>query len=282
MLGVPLMRHRVLLCALALIVVASLSPIGAKPAEGNADWSSSSPADVPRPETRSASYDPRTVLVRFKKDSSSTARSAAIRQVGAVRSSRIAGSDFVKVPVRYAASAVRTLRENPAVGAATFNFRRELFAEPNDEKYTEQHYLDTVRMPEAWDQINDASGQVIAVVDTGVDASHPDLVDRVVAGHNVLDPTAPPDDYDPNTASAGGHGTAVAGLAAANTNNTYGMAGVTWSGRVMPIKAVHADGTALDSDLIAGIVWAADHGAAVINLSLGSPPDSPALHDAVK
>ncbi|MGH9249620.1 MAG: S8 family serine peptidase, partial [Acidimicrobiales bacterium] len=78
-----------------------------------------------------------------------------------------------------------------------------------------------------------------------------------------------------------GHGTMVAGIAGARTNNAAGVAGVTWSGRIMPVKVLDASGTGTDADVAAGIVWAADHGAQIINLSLGAPGASKTLQAAI-
>jgi subtilisin family serine protease len=74
----------------------------------------------------------------------------------------------------------------------------------------------------------------------------------------------------------------VAGIIAAETNNAEGIAGVAWNAKVMPVKVLNSQGKGTDSDIVQGIKWAADHGARIINMSLGGPDDSPALHDAVK
>ena len=116
-------------------------------------------------------------------------------------------------------------------------------------------------------------GVVIAIVDTGVDLAHPDLKARLVRGHDVTAPGAPPVDHH-------GHGTLVAGVAAATAGNGIGIAGVAPDARIMPVKVLGPDGRGTIGDLARGIVWAADHGADVINLSLGlstgiAPPDLP-------
>jgi hypothetical protein len=107
-----------------------------------------------------------------------------------------------------------------------------------------------------------------------VDYNHQDLKDKCVAGYNYVDRTSDPmDDH--------GHGTHVAGIAAALGNNSTGVAGVDWKARIMPIKVLDAQGSGYDSDVAAGIRYAADHGAEVINMSLGSPDYSYTLTDAV-
>src|SRR5213079_3281354 len=113
-----------------------------------------------------------------------------------------------------------------------------------------------------------------AVLDTGVDAGHPDLAGRVAAGQSFVngDPNS-----DPN-----GHGTALAGIAAASVNNATGMAGVAYAGAgVSSVQVLGADGTGLDSDVVAGVLWAADNGAQVILMGFSSPDYSASLADAL-
>lgn len=128
----------------------------------------------------------------------------------------------------------------------------------------QQWALDTLRLPAAWD---DAKGDdtVIAVVDSGVDLDHPDLKDRLVRGYDVVEgDRSPKDGY--------GHGTHVAGIAAADTDNGTGIAGGAPSAKIMPVRVLGPDGSGTNADITKGIVWAADNGADVINLSLGEGP----------
>ncbi|MGF1507508.1 MAG: S8 family serine peptidase [Chloroflexi bacterium] len=116
---------------------------------------------------------------------------------------------------------------------------------------------------------------VIAVVDTGIDFGHPDLNDKIVSGYDYLD-------GDSNPADDNGHGTHVAGIAAAETNNGIGTAGVAWSDniKVMPLRVCNSDGcptTAINN----AIYHAADNGADVINLSLGGPTGSTSTRNAI-
>ncbi|MDQ1645248.1 MAG: hypothetical protein QOJ50_1432, partial [Cryptosporangiaceae bacterium] len=132
--------------------------------------------------------------------------------------------------------------------------------------------------------MRDATSQVIAVVDTGVYLTHTDLAARIVPGYNVLSPGTPPADSDPNNPANtnAGHGTMVAGIAAAHSNNGRGVAGAAWASRIMPVKVFPAAGGAADSDIATGITWAADHGATIVNLSLGGGTDDPVLHSAIQ
>jgi hypothetical protein len=133
---------------------------------------------------------------------------------------------------------------------------------PNDPMRAKQTYLDQIHAPEAWSIAPAGAPILIALVDTGVDLTHPDLQGKLVPGYNVLDPSAPPQDDN-------GHGTNVAGIIAATANNDKGIAGIAWNARIMPIKALEADGTGDESKLSEGIRYAVDHGAKIIVLSLG-------------
>jgi thermitase len=166
---------------------------------------------------------------------------------------------------------------------------------PNDPDFPDQWYLENalgnplppdagapiygsdVDAPLAWARTRGSPEVRIAVVDTGVDAGHPDLAGKVVAAANFTASTT--------TADLAGHGTHVAGIAAADFDNGIGVAGMAPHARLMDVKvlAVDANGrTAGDcADVADGIVWAADHGANVINLSLGSRGPCQALALAV-
>lgn len=141
---------------------------------------------------------------------------------------------------------------------------------PNDPYLSQQAYLDTVTAKTAWDTQKGASGTVIAVIDSGVDAAHPDLAAKLVAGYDFTDDDTTP---NPGTGANDYHGTACAGLAAAATNNGVGIAGMCPSCTIMPLRLT-ADSTVGSSDLAVALLWAVDHGAAVASISLGYPGDT--------
>jgi thermitase len=132
--------------------------------------------------------------------------------------------------------------------------------------------------PQAWSRTRGSAAVRIAVVDTGIDAAHPDLAGKVVAAANFT--------ASDTTQDLSGHGTHVAGIAAASFDNGIGIAGMAPNARLMDVKvlAVDQDGkTAGDcADVADGIVWATDHGANVVNLSLGSSGRCLALELAVR
>jgi subtilisin family serine protease len=144
---------------------------------------------------------------------------------------------------------------------------------PPDPYWAEQREFRQIRTPRAWDLERGRYSTVVAVIDTGVQFGHPDLTDRLIGGHDfVNDDNYPADDH--------GHGTAVSGIVAA-TSNGLGMAGMCSRCKVMPVKALDENGNGLWSVAAVAIVWAADHGADVINLSFGGPTGGTALQDAI-
>jgi subtilisin family serine protease len=130
----------------------------------------------------------------------------------------------------------------------------------NDPGLGQQWALPMVGAPDAW-ATGTGLGITIAVVDTGVHFGHEDLTGKVLPGRNFVSPGASAQDDN-------GHGTHVAGIAAAVTNNGRGIAGVAPDAKILPVKVLNAEGTGGGS-VVDGIRWAADQGVAVINLSLG-------------
>ena len=136
-----------------------------------------------------------------------------------------------------------------------------------------QWHLAAARLPAAWRRVS-ADGIRIAVVDTGVDATHPDLAGAQDTGWSAVDGGG-------DTTDRHGHGTAVAGVVAAIAGNGVGVAGAAPGARIVPVRALGADGTGWMSDIAAGIVWAADHGASIIVVAAGSPAPLRLVRDAV-
>jgi len=133
---------------------------------------------------------------------------------------------------------------------------------PNDPGYAawQSPYLSQISAPAAWSSTTGSSSVAIAIIDTGVDGTHPDLASKMVAGWNIYSNNS-------DTSDVYGHGTMVAGTAAAATNNGLGMAGVCWQCLIMPVRISDTNGTATYSAMASGISWAASHGARVANLS---------------
>lgn len=148
---------------------------------------------------------------------------------------------------------------------------------PNDLLYQENYQwnLPAIGTEQGWNITRGKEQIEIAIIDTGVDLDHPELKNRIVSGYNVIDEKQEPDDDN-------GHGTHVAGIIASETNNGEGVAGMTWFSKIMPVKAMGAKGYGTTFDIAKGIIWAVDHGADVINMSLGNYQPSKVLEEAVR
>src|SRR3954468_17305568 len=135
----------------------------------------------------------------------------------------------------------------------------------NDPIFPDQWGLEQIKAPAAWARGDRGSGATIAVVDTGADLAHPDLAGNLVPGTDV---TPAADQGCPGPQDENGHGTHVAGIAAAVTDNGIGVAGTEPAAKVMPVRVLNAEGEAEDAEVIAGIRYAADQGAQLRRLNI--------------
>lgn len=158
-----------------------------------------------------------------------------------------------------------------------------LFAEPdvkieldefNDPMIKDQYALKKVDALGAWEINQGNSDTVIAIVDSGVDLEHPDLKAKLLDGYNAVNPGTPPKD-DVR------HGTHVAGIAAAIGDNGIGVSGLAPKCKILPVKVL-GNGTGSIATISDGLIWAADHGADVVNMSLGTYTEEKTLGEAVK
>jgi subtilisin family serine protease len=131
-----------------------------------------------------------------------------------------------------------------------------------------------VGAPEAWQRTTGSAAVTVAVVDSGVDAAHPDLAPNLVPGRDFVEDDATPQDGD-------GHGTHVAGTIGARGGDGAGVAGVSWSSRLLPLRVLDARGSGTVSAAIRAYAWAALARARVVNLSFGGPTPSRAERDAL-
>jgi len=245
---------------------------------------------------RTAPNEPR-LLVHFQPAATAADRDAAIACIGGtvdlvldrIGVTRVAihvpadpESDEVRLTeLRLAGHAAVLSVELDSIGSVQFS--------PNDPLYLSdpsfhlgQWGSRKIHVDQAWDVARGSPTITVAVIDTGIDAGHPDLAGVLLPGTTFL--TAP----DLTTCAAGstiddnGHGTHVAGVIAANGNNGTGVAGVAFGVKILPIKALDCQGSGLMSDVASGVIWAADHGARVINISLGSSAGQATLQDAIR
>ncbi|MCX7993889.1 MAG: S8 family serine peptidase [Fimbriimonadales bacterium] len=227
---------------------------------------------------QSVPYVPGRLLVKFRADISATQAQGIVHASGARIVGEIPriGVKVIQLPPRASEMAY----------ARAFGQRREVQyvqldqihqpaqITPNDYYYPYQWHLPKISAPLAWSYTTGSSGVIIAVLDTGVDAAHPDLAAKMVPGWNFFDNNA-------DSSDVLGHGTRIAGIAAAVSNNSTGVASVAWGCRIMPIRISSPSGLASDTTIASGLIWAADRGARVANVSYDIN-ESPLISDAAR
>ena len=208
-------------------------------------------------------FVPGRLLVKFNANIGSLHAREIVAALGARHASEIPGLGVHIVELPDAAN------ERAFVNA--FHSRGEVeFAEPdwllspqqtlpNDPLYP-SWFLQKIDAANAWLTTTGSSNITIAILDTGVESTHPDLAAKIVAGRNIYS-------NNDDTSDVYGHGTAVAGVAGAASNNGIGVASVAWGCGIMPVRISDADGLAAASTIASGLNWAADHGARVANIS---------------
>jgi len=232
---------------------------------GGASTEAATPAAVPSKTDR--------VVVKFK------SAAAGLRQIAALDTPiadevRPLGVKVLQAGAGGADELAAKLNGDPNVLYAETAKVFRASVTPNDEQYPAQYGHLRIQSPKGWALGKGASSVKLAVVDTGIDLTHEDLSARYVGGYDFFNEDSSP--YDDH-----GHGTHVAGIAAATGNNGVGVAGVGWYTGLLGVKVLGADGSGTDPDIAEGIVWAADQGASVINMSLGGYDSSQVLADAV-
>ncbi len=168
----------------------------------------------------------------------------------------------------------RALADQPGVVAVEPDVRVRADRTPPDPAWNVQDGLREIDADAAWDLTTGSAAVTVAVVDTGIDSDQADFAGRLTAGWDFVNGDGDPEDDN-------GHGTAAASLIGAAANSR-GIAGLCWTCRIMPLKALGSDGAGYLSDAALAIAWAVDHGADVVNLSLGAPGDSTALRMALQ
>lgn len=204
---------------------------------------------------------PDRVLVRFRPGTPPDKMEALHRRVGGrvVQTIPQIGVLVVQVPSNTVQAAIGVYTSDPVTEFAEPDGVAEAFVVPNDPYFGSQWGPQKVEAPAAWDTTTGSNTVRIAVLDTGISQSHPDLAGKVVAAQNFTD--------SPTAEDLHGHGTHVAGTAAAVTNNAVGVAGMDWNARLMNGKVLGDNGSGYYSWVASGITWAADNGAKVIGQS---------------
>ncbi len=247
---------------------------------------------VPYTSIRLANAQPETteLIVRFKQNAPSKIVNSLL--ASASNKSVKLKAAALKVPKNLKDQVVKVLSDNPLVEYAEPNHQAKAFFTPNDSSFSSRQWglentgkkidgvvgkvdadIDASR---AWDFTRGTGSQgpiTIAILDTGIDQEHKDLSSKVVLQKNFTNSPTPDDLY--------GHGTHVAGIAAAITNNSTGVAGGCPDCVLINAKVLNDKGSGDYLTVSNGIIWAADNGAKVINLSLGGSSPSSTLESAV-
>src|ERR1051326_6885063 len=204
-------------------------------------------------------FVPGRVLVKFHDDILPAHARNIIAALGARDAGEIPNIGFHILDLPFQASEkafVERFQAQAEVEFAELDHLQLLAGMPNDPYYGSEWHLTKINAPTAWNSTTGGNSVIIAILDTGVDGTHPDLGSKLVPGWNFYDNNA-------DTSDVNGHGTAVAGTVAAATNNGVGVAAVAWNCQLMPVQVASAEGWTSDSALATGVTWAADHGARV-------------------
>ena len=219
---------------------------------------------------------PGRLIVHYNGPSTDPAAAAVFARHGAHLRSRMdrLGASVIEVAPGTEESVAQSLRANPLFHEVELDYyARPAAATPSDPIFASEWHLAKIQAPAAWDITTGASTPV-AVLDSGVDTTHPDLAGRLIAGWNFVTNSS-------NVTDTTGHGTAVTGVVGAVTNNGQGVAAGVWQNPIMPLVVVDSNDYAAYSNIAAAIQYAADHGARVISLSVGGSMASSLLQNAV-
>lgn len=242
-----------------------------------------------QPPDNAQGHAPDQILVKFKADIAEDIKARVHQKYGGRVVDVIVGIDVevVRTPVDTVWRMVRAYKKDASIEFAEHDYIAEaIFIPiiPSDLYFGKQWGLNNegqtggtpdadIDAPEAWGVTRGSSGVKIAICDTGIDQNHEDFGTKIVLNKNLTLSRTVDDLY--------GHGTHVAGIAAAITNNGKGVAGVGFDSSLMNVKVLGDTGTGYYSWVASGIIWAADNGAKVINLSLGGTSPSSTLEYAV-
>lgn len=217
---------------------------------------------------------PNEKIIKFRPGISKSEIENIIRSMGGEIKKEIYGSPntyVVEIDPKYSISSINSLNTNSQIEYIENNMRLKAFAvTPDDTHYNLQAWnYEMINLPEAWVIQKGNTNVIVAVIDSGVSLSHEDLAGNLVAGYDFVDDDDDPSDSGYHEKMPFSHGTHVAGIISAVTNNGKGVAGVAWNVKIMPVRVLGPDGSGDVGDIASGINWAVAHGAHIINLSLG-------------
>ena len=267
----PDRRARLFAVGVLICLISSAAPVvvGATPGTA-ADRVTATPP-------RGAGLHRDALLVRFAGGTADSTAVAVLAAAGATEVGRLDAIDTLVVAPgrgRTRTAVQRALSANRSVLSVEADEVARVTVIPDDTFWAEEWHAPKVRLDSAWDITTGTDGPVIAVLDTGVQASQPDLVGRVLPGRDFVN-------NDRNAADDLGHGTKVAGVIAGLGMNALGVAGACWDCRILPVKVADRHGNVALSNAAAGLIWATNHGAQVVNMSWGKTKGTSAMASAV-
>lgn len=221
------------------------------------------------------------IIIKFKPYTATTLKNSFFQNFGIQRKEvlRLSETYVVNIPEGKTREFISKFLKNPIVEYAEEDFIAKAVETPNDPLFPSQWGLSKIQSPSSWDISHGLASVNVAIVDTGISASHADLGSKITKAANcttssgcvLISPA-----FDDN-----GHGSHVAGIASSLTNNSTGISGTAYDTNLVSVKVLDSSGSGYYSWVASGIVWAADNGAKVINLSLGGTSSSTTLLNAV-
>ncbi|MFQ6340961.1 S8 family peptidase [Bacillus sp. AF62] len=219
------------------------------------------------------------IIVKFNKEVSTIEKSNLYRQKNTKVISRNTqlGFDVIQVQGQSIQQALQEYRQLPGIDYVEPSKVYRAVWTPNDCYYSSNQNasLQKMQIPKAWDITRGSTDTVVAVVDSGVQSTHPDLKGKVISGYDYVQ-----NNTDPSKDELG-HGTHIAGTIAAVTDNEIGIAGIAPNVKILSVRVLDRNGYSYNDVIANGITYAADHGAKVINLSIAMQDPSQVLEDAV-
>ena len=232
-------------------------------------------ASVATAYAASPEFVPGQVIVKYRSDAAAISRvSLLLRGVTPIQNLG-ENTQLVTVPVGSTISTtIAQLKQDPNVVFAEPNYIAHASVTPNDQYYVQyQPELRKIQADLAWNY-STGSGIRVGVLDTGIQANHPDLTGKVAVQYDFVD-------NDSTAQDGNGHGTHTAGTVAARTNNSIGVASVGYDAQLVIGRVLGNDGSGSYAAIVSGIRWAADQRAIIISMSLGGSSGSQALSDAI-
>jgi thermitase len=266
-------RYPIAALLIALLLWGSRASSVASPSQ----QMNSIPGFRPEQSISRSEYRPGQILLKFRAEVPEAQATDTLRAHDLVVLGEVGDLEVLRlaVPEGHEEALVEKLAQDPRVEYAEFDYVVRATIVPNDALYSQQWGPAKIQAASAWDIMGDTSALSIAILDTGVDLYHPDLDAKVLPGWDfVNNDNIAQDDH--------GHGTHAAGVAAAETNNYIGVAGIGWGAHVMPVKVLDSAGEGYYSDVAAGINWACGQGAQIIGMSFGGSSPSSTLEQAVQ